>query len=80
MKKIFDKCEQNELDRVCERKKVYFLIHFIENHPELNRLVNGVWSSYEGAKIAFDYYKKSNPEFSYGIASYPIYENNEGLF
>ena len=61
-------------------KEVYFLIHLVEGHPELNRLVTGVWSTYEGAKIAFDYYKKSRPEFSYGIASYPIYEKNEGLF
>lgn len=62
------------------QKEVYFLIHLIEDHPELNRLVTGVWSSYEGAKTAFDFYKKHRPDFSYGIASYPIYEEGEGLF
>jgi len=60
-------------------KEVYFLIHLVPNHPELNRLVTGVWSSYEGAKKAFDYYKKHNPEFDYGIASYPILGEGEGL-
>ena len=60
--------------------EVYFLIHLIEGHPELNRLVHGVWSTYEGAKKAFDYYKQARPEFSYGIASYPILEEGEGIY
>lgn len=62
------------------KKEVYFLIHVVPNHPDLNRLVTGVWSSYEGARKAFHYYKESNPNFDYGIASYPIYEEGEGLF
>ena len=74
-----DRCGEHALECTC-KKEVYFLIHLIEGNPELNRLVTGVWSTYQGAKIAFDHYKKTRPEFSYGIASYPIYENNEGLF
>lgn len=60
-------------------KEVFFVIHVLEGHPEMNRLVTGVWSTYEGAKLAFDHYKKHRPDFSYGIASYPIYEYGEGL-
>jgi len=75
-----DKCGEHCLDCLCLKKEIYFLIHVIEGHPELNRLVTGVWSSYEGAKIAFDHYKETRPDFSYGIASYPVYEKNEGLF
>ncbi len=63
-----------------KEKEVFFLIHVIPDHPDLNRLVTGVWSSYEGAKLAFDHYKKLNPDFDYGIASYPVYENGKGLF
>ena len=63
-----------------EVKEVYFLIHIVPNNPELTRLVTGVWSSYKGAKKAFDFYKEYNPEFDYGIASYSIYEEGEGLF
>ena len=62
------------------KQEVFFLIHLIDGHPELNRLLFGVWSTYEGAKKAFDHWKKARPEFSYGIASYPILEDGEGLY
>ena len=61
-------------------KEVYFLIHLIPNHPDLNRLVFGVWDTYEDAKKAFDHYRKERPEFEYGIASYSILKDGEGLF
>jgi len=61
-------------------EEVYFLIHLVPDHPELNRLVLGVWSTYEGAKKAFDHFKKTRPEFDYGIASYPILKEGEGLY
>lgn len=61
-------------------KKVYFLIHLLPDHPELNRLVTGVWSSYKGAKLAFDDFRKHNPDFDYGIASYDVLEEGEGLW
>lgn len=63
-----------------KEKEIFFLIHLVEGHPELNRLVTGVWSTYEGAKKAFDHYKKNRPEFAYGIASYPILEEGDGLY
>jgi len=59
--------------------EIYFLIHLIPDHPELNRLVTGVWYTYEGAKKALDHYKSYRPEFDYGIASYPILDEGEGL-
>ena len=62
------------------KNEIYFLIHVIPGHPELNRLVTGVWDSYEGAKVAFDHFKKNRPDFDYGIASYPVYEMGEGLW
>lgn len=62
-----------------EDKLIYFLIHLIPNHPELNRLVFGVWDSYEGALKAFQHFKKIRPEFDYGIASYPVMKEGEGL-
>lgn len=61
------------------KKEAYILIHLIPDHPEFNRLVHGIWETYEGAKKAFDHFKKNNPNFNYGIASYPIYEDGEGL-
>lgn len=63
-----------------DKKIIYFLIHCIPNHPELNRLVTGVWSTYEGSKIAFDKFKEINPEFNYGIASYEVYEEGQGIY
>lgn len=62
-----------------KRKEVWFLIHFLPDHPHLNRLVTGVWTSYEGAKKAFDHFKKERPEFDYAISSCPIFEDGEGL-
>ena len=61
-------------------KEIYFLIHLVPNHPDLNRLVTGVWSTYHGAKIALHHYKKQRPDFDYGIASYPVLEEGEGLY
>ena len=63
-----------------DKKLVYFVIHLIPGHSELNRLVHGVWSTYEGAKIAFDKFKKDRPEFDCAIASYPVYEEGEHPF
>jgi hypothetical protein len=60
-------------------EEVFFLIHLVPDHPELNRLVTGVWSSYEGAKKAFDHFKANRPDFDYGIASYPVLKEGEGL-
>jgi hypothetical protein len=62
-----------------KNKEVYFLIFVVPGHPELTRLVHGVWDSYEGAKLAFDVFKKSRPEFDYAIASYPLMKEGEGL-
>lgn len=56
------------------RKEVFFVIHFVPDHPELDRLVTGVWSTYEGVKLALDHFKKLNPNFDYGIAGYYIQE------
>ncbi len=67
------------MDKMKSPPEIYFLISLIPDHPELNRLVTGVWSTYEGAKIAFDHFKKSRQDFDYGIASYPILEKGEGL-
>jgi hypothetical protein len=58
----------------------YILIHVISDHPDLNRLVHGIWETYEGAKVAFDHFKEINPNFQYAIASYPIYKDGEGVF
>jgi len=63
-----------------KEKEAWILIHVSKENPELSRLVTGIWSSYDGAKKAFDHYKKHRPDFDYGIASYPIYEDGEGLF
>ena len=60
-------------------KEAFILIHLIPDHPELNRLVHGIWETYEGAKEAFDHFKKLNPKFQYGITSYPIYKDGEGI-
>jgi len=60
-------------------KEGYILIHLIPDHPEMNRLVHGIWDSYDGAKKAFDHFKEANPHFKYGIASYPIYKDGEGI-
>lgn len=62
------------------KNEVYFLIHLVPGHPELNRLVTGVWSTYAGAKKAFDHFKQARPDFDYGIASYPIFEEGEGFY
>lgn len=59
-------------------RKVWFVIAVLPGHPELNRLVHGVWDSHEGAKLAFDAFKRSRPDFNYGIASYPVYEKGQG--
>ena len=60
-------------------RMVWFLIAVLPGHPELNRLVQGVWDSYEGAKLAFDAFKRDRPDFDYGIASYPVYELGKGF-
>ena len=81
MEKLKELKELSPVNKTIKKeKKVFFLIHVIPGHPELNRLVTGVWSTYEGAKLAFDHYKKLRPDFEYGIASYPVYENGKGLF
>lgn len=62
------------------KNEAFILIHLIPDHPELNRLVHGIWKTYDGALEAFNHYKKLNPQFKYGIASYQIYEEGEGLY
>lgn len=59
--------------------RIFFIIHIIDTHPDLNRLVTGVWITYEAALLAFEEFKQLNPKIKYSIASYPIYKYGEGL-
>lgn len=60
-----------------DHPQVFLICSRLPDHPEMNRIITGVWRTYEGAKLALDDFKKHRIDFEYAIASYPIREEGQ---